>query len=230
MELATSPQDAQFAYLNRSLVNLRLGRTEKALQDACALDEVLAPTEKSLFRQARALYELQLYRMCSEKLEALLQQFPDNAAAKLETKKVKARISEAQYGKYNFKLINKQAEKTPPLIDCATFSKNVEIRPSPGRGRGLFTTKAVAAGEILLCEKAFAYSLCNYHDNEARTFLINPYTQTGILGRHANLVADVVQKIYHNPEQGQHIFDLASGAKFRDAELGTVDSAAVVDT
>lgn len=194
------------------------------------MDEVLAPTEKSLFRQARALYELQLYRMCSEKLQALLQQYPDNAAAKLETKKVKARISETQDGNYDFKQINKEAEKTPPLIDFATFSKNVEVRPSPGRGRGLFTTKSVAAGEILLCEKAFAYSVCNYHDNELHPFLINPHTQTAMLGCHAKLVADVVQKIYHNPEQGQRVYDLSSAGKFKDAVLTTVDSSVVVDS
>ncbi len=43
-------------------------------------------------------------------------------------------------------------------VDCATYSGPVEVRESlPGRGRGLFTTRKVTAGE-LLCEKAFEYA------------------------------------------------------------------------
>ena len=49
------------------------------------------------------------------------------------------------------------AKDTPPCLDNATFAGNVEVQASKGRGRGLFTTKDVIAGELLLCEKAFSY-------------------------------------------------------------------------
>jgi hypothetical protein len=59
---------------------------------------------------------------------------------------------------YDFETISKEVSKVrPPHLDHATFVGLVEVKTSPGRGRGLFTTKAVKAGELLLCEKAFAH-------------------------------------------------------------------------
>ncbi|KAF5549502.1 TPR domain-containing protein [Fusarium mexicanum] len=151
-------QERQLAFLNRSFINMNMDRTKQALLDAEKATNPAMPSEKSLFRKARALYELGDYQQSLEMLEKLTQSYPENKAASPEKDRLNERLNEQRTGKYKFKQMYKQAEKTPPLIDCATFSAPVEIRESPGRGKGLFTTKAVSAGELLLCEKAFSYS------------------------------------------------------------------------
>ena len=150
-------EEKQLAFLNRSLANLNLDRPKQALLDAEQATNPAMPSEKSLFRKARALYELGDYQQSLETLETLTQSFPGNKAATSEKDRINERLKEQQTGEYNFKQMCKQAESTLPFIDCATFSAPVEIRESPGRGKGLFTTRAVSAGELLLCEKAFAY-------------------------------------------------------------------------
>ena len=89
---------------------------------------------------------------------------PKNSDAWKEITRVQQRLNEEQKGLYQFSDMYKQAESTPPLIDCATYVGSVAVRDSPGRGKGLFTTKPVKAGELLLCEKAFVYS---YADDES---------------------------------------------------------------
>ena len=41
-------------------------------------------------------------------------------------------------------------------MDAATYLGPIEVQGSDGKGRGLFATRDVKAGELLLCEKAFA--------------------------------------------------------------------------
>ena len=39
-----------------------------------------------------------------------------------------------------------------------SYVGSVQVKKSEGRGLGLFTTKNVEAGELLICEKAFSYA------------------------------------------------------------------------
>ncbi|KAH8753102.1 hypothetical protein F5883DRAFT_691147 [Diaporthe sp. PMI_573] len=155
---AETTEEARLAYLNRSLANLRLGRPATALADVIKSYGTgdSARTEKGLFREASALYELAKYDQCLDRLWALNTAYPDNSAMPM-IHRAQARLEEQQTGKYDFRRMYKQAKATPPLIDCATYTAPVEIRNSPGKGRGLFTTKKVLAGEMLLCEKAFGH-------------------------------------------------------------------------
>jgi hypothetical protein len=154
---AKAPEEEQLAVLNRGVVNLRLGRPEQALSDAIRGSGAAVPSENRLYLEARALYELGEFERCLETLQWLTDLDLEIPAVKSEMDRAKARLHEQQTGEYGFEKMYRQANATPPIIDCATFSKPVEIRPSPGRGRGLFTTRTVAAGELLLCEKAFSY-------------------------------------------------------------------------
>lgn len=74
------------------------------------------------------------------------------------------RVQERKTGSYNFKQLQAQAKKLqPPYLDHATYIGPIEIRKTETRGRGMFVTKAVKAGDILLCEKAFTIA---YSDTE----------------------------------------------------------------
>jgi hypothetical protein len=187
-------------------------------------------SEKGLFREASALYELGIFDRCQEKLHRLLGSYPNNKNAALVLKRVEARLLEQQSGKYDFRQLYKQAKQRPPLMDCATYSSAVEVRESPGRGRGLFTTRKVRAGELLLCEKAFAYSF-EAADTEAdhsqtlRSFGVQELD----VDCTARLVAQITQKLYHDPQSSAAFADLYHG-DFRTAPVSEVDGLPVVDS
>jgi tetratricopeptide (TPR) repeat protein len=217
------------AYLNRSLANLQLGHSENALEDAARGSEANAPSEKRLFREARALYEMGHFQTCLERLQRLMCSFSDNKAAPAELLRATARLHEQETGEYNYLVMYKDAaEKTPPLMDCATYSAPVDIRPSPGRGNGLFTTRAVNAGELLLCEKAFAYSFAEDNTNASR-LLMNLKTKKMILGGQASLLTQVVQKVYNNPQMWSLFRELHHG-DYAAGPYVEADGKPVIDT
>lgn len=188
------------------------------------------PSEKSLFRKARALCELGDYQQSLEILENLTQSFPENKAATSEKHRINGRLKEQQTGEYNFKEMYKQAENTPPFIDCATFSAPVEIRESPGRGKGLFTTRAVSAGELLLCEKAFAYSFAGDEQSSKQTkILMNLATKRVVVGGQAHLLTLIVQKLYHNSSLSTEFGDLHH-ADYQKPTVLETDGTPVVDS
>ncbi|KAI1321894.1 TPR domain protein [Xylariaceae sp. FL0255] len=168
IDAAQTEEDKQLAYLNRSLANLRLGSPEKALADALTAMENGGLGEKGSFREARALYELGHFSESLAKWSLFTKSFPHNADARAELEKTEQRVKEQLTGAYNFSSMYNQAKKTPPVIDCATYIGPVAILESPGCGKGLFTTKPVKAGELLLCEKAFAYSYADKDDPAGR--------------------------------------------------------------
>ncbi|KAM0426404.1 hypothetical protein ACHAPT_008451 [Fusarium lateritium] len=230
IQTAETLEEEQLATLNRSLTNLKLGRPENALSDAFEGRDPRAPAEKSLFREARAMYELGVFGQCLGKLKLLAESYPDNKAVGPEMDRVKARLDEQQNGKYSFSEMYRQARMTPPLIDCANFSGPVEIRPSPGRGRGLFTTKAVSAGELLVCEKAFAYSFIDDKEKGARiNLLMNLATKKMTVGGQACLLPQIVQKLYHNPALSCAFLDLHYG-DYQTVGVSECDGAPVVDS
>ena len=125
----------------------------------------------------------------------------------------------------------KQAKATPPLIDCATYSAPVEVRESPGRGRGLFTTREVTAGELLVCEKAFGYSFVSKDTagGSRLVTLMNLVTKNAVMGGQASLLTQLVQKMYHDPEAAQAFTKLHHG-DYQPVTVAEVDEKPVVDS
>ncbi|KAK2061682.1 hypothetical protein LY76DRAFT_590189 [Colletotrichum caudatum] len=228
---ATTPEHKRMALCNRSLANLRLQRPEKALLDAVHARSNDTPTEKGLFRESKAHYALEQFDLCAGKLQQVLALNPGNKEAEVELERTGRRIVEQVTGDFKWKHMHKQAKETPPIIDCATYSGPVEIRDSPGRGRGLFTTRSVKAGELLLCEKAFSYVYADENDPTASKnlkILMNLDSKRMTMGGQATLVSTVVQKLHHNPEAASRFMDLYHG----DYEVGNASPGeqVVVDT
>ena len=167
-----------------------------------------------------------------EKLLVLVRGNPGNTEAWTEIRRVKQRLREEETGTYQFDSMYRQAAATPPLVDCATYIGPVAVHDSAGRGKGLFTTRQVQAGELLLCEKAFAYCYAGDDSSTGRsntTVLMNLSTDTMCVGGQANLITQVVQKIYHNPTSAEVFNDLHHG-DYTPVKTCEVDGAPVVDT
>lgn len=232
MRAAETPKEEQLAYLNRSLANLRLDRPEKALADASAATKGGGQAEKGLFREARALYELGRFAESLDKWRMLVGSYPRNADARTELRRVEKRIREAQTGEYDFVSMYEQAKATPPIIDCATYKGPVALREAPGRGKGLFTTKPVKAGDLLFCEKAFAYCYADKDDPIGRRnmrILLQLETKTAHVGGQANLITEIVQKLYHSPKASEEFKTLHCG-DYTPVAVSEVDGQQIVDT
>jgi hypothetical protein len=146
---------------NRSQAFLNTKQFDAALEDLSYPSRVLnhTQTEKALFRIVQALYALEQFGQCSHVLSCLIKGYPKNEPAKDLLTRVKDRLSEQERARYNFKSMHGEANRLmPPILDHATFKGQVEVRDSKIRGRGLFTTKDVKAGDLLLCEKTIGFS------------------------------------------------------------------------
>ncbi|KAJ6785904.1 hypothetical protein PWT90_05545 [Aphanocladium album] len=218
LRVATCSEDEQLANLNCALANLRLDAFEDALANAKKALEKDAENLKGLFRAAMAYYGLHNFDSCRDSLLALLAIYPDEPSGWSELKRVEARLLEQATGRYSFASMHNQL-KTAPLIDCATYQGPIEVRNSPGRGRGLFLTEAVSVGDLLLCEKAFTYAYGlekpQASDNVLVMSLDNPrpsnYCQT-------ILSTQIQHRIRINPCSSRSILDLYSGTERTEPE------------
>ncbi|KAM3514258.1 hypothetical protein MY11210_002147 [Beauveria gryllotalpidicola] len=227
---AQTPVDALIAHVNRALVNLRLERLEDAFNDAVAMNSELQPTEKGMFREAICLYKLQKFDQCLLKWQELQSRYPNNKEVPSEIKRVNTRLKECNDGIFDWLDMHEQAEYTPPLIDCASFSKNTEIRRSPGLGRGLFTTKPVVAGELLLCEKAFTFTFTGEGEKRERTVLVDPDTMNVMRDSYPQDITQVVQKLYHQPGMAPLFLELDHGDYTAPQPGLQVDCKPVIDS
>ena len=170
-----------------------------SIVDAGKLTRDVQKSEKGYYRAARSLYELGRFGECHETLKTLLSQYPDCEAAKKELIRCERRLREQEDGDYDFKVMYEAARETPPCLDHATYIGPVKIQASEGRGRGLFTTRAVAAGELLLCEKAFTYCFAAQEANEESskvnsrtTVLMHAHSNRITIGTQADLITAAV--------------------------------------
>ena len=214
------------------MANLKLGRYDHALEDAGELTASYQKSEKGFYRAARSLYELGRFQECHNVLKLLLEEYPHCAEARNELSRTEHRLREQEHGDFNFKTMYEAAKKNPPRLDCATYIGPVSIKASEGRGRGLFTKKDVLAGELLLCEKAFAYCWADSAEGNASSktsLLINMHTNRAFMGTQADMITDIVQKMYRNPSLMPAFTSLHHG-DYKPVEQSIVDGVPVVDT
>ncbi|KAK0112749.1 hypothetical protein ONS95_014484 [Cadophora gregata] len=145
--LLSSPsvEERDIIYRNRALAYLQTESLDGALEDiACVSD----PQEKGLYLKGLALYGLGRFNDAMEVFQAVVDSYPSSGSGKEELNRCRLRMAEHESGIYDFKAMYKATKLRPPRVDAATYKGPVEVRKSEGRGRGLYTTRAVKAGEI----------------------------------------------------------------------------------
>jgi hypothetical protein len=222
---------------------------DAALEDASTACAGTKPPEKALYRAATALYHLGRYDECFVRREQLLREYPDADADRGEIQYVGQRLHERATGEYDFRRMYDVIRAGGRHVDMATFAGPVAVKTSTGRGRGLFTTRAVKAGELLLCEKAFAYCSADDPDSSHGTstaqsassssppqppagigVLISLHYDLVTIGKQPDVITTAIQKIFRNPSLGPTFTSLHSGSyKSVDAPQ-LVDGHPVVDS
>lgn len=220
--------------MNRALANLKIGQYDAALLDAECGPPDAKPLEKGLYRAARALYELGKFQRCYDTLNILLKEYPKNEEGRKELSRAKNRLTEQKYGRYDFKAMYAATKIRPLSLDHATYIGPVVVKPAEGRGRGLFSTRAVKAGELLLCEKAFSQCRVDVSDESHSSsskisLLVNTHTNSIVLGTQGDLLAKIVQQLWRNPSLAPAFTSLHHGS-YKPSKVTHVDNAPIVDT
>lgn len=170
------------------------------------------------------MYELGRFKESQTVLTTLLAQYPGSEAAIRELRRVEKRVGEQDHGRFDFLAMQKAAAaESPPCLDVATYVGPVDISETENRGRGLFTTKDVAAGDLLLCEKAFSYSFLG---NASTMSVMDGST---LKGTKLALVEPMIHKLLRNPSLIPFITALHHGT-YKPAKDKTVDGTPIIDT
>ncbi|OBT82079.1 hypothetical protein VE02_09298 [Pseudogymnoascus sp. 03VT05] len=232
----TSVDEADTIKRNRSLAFLRTKQFDAALSDTGFPNFGENASEKAMFRAGEALYHLGRFDECCKVLAMLCRLYPLNALAPASLDRSKSRLKEQKTGEFDFKLLQAEAKKLrPPHLDHATYIGPVEVRQTASKGRGLFVTKGVKAGDLLLCEKAFAHCYAPEESDAKKSgestisILMNPETNTAFMGTQADLLMGIVQKMYHNPSVSSAFTALYHG-DYKGVDIDVVDQTPVVDT
>lgn len=231
LEASTSLSDSNAIKRNRALAFLKTKQYDAVLIDAGSPQFELDTSEKMLLRAAEALYHLGRFDECCTTLEKLLQVHPSSTEAAKSLTRAQARKNEQRFGVYPNLSLQKIAKHVqPPLLDCATFMGPIQVRQTKSKGRGMYTTDYVKAGDLLLCEKAFSYAFANNSKESSNTtFLMNLENNTAFQGTHADLIRDLVQKLHKNPSLMPAFVALYHG-KYRSCRQSNDDDDPVIDT
>jgi tetratricopeptide (TPR) repeat protein len=205
-------------------------RYQQAKEDSLASCSGTDVDAKAYFTAGKASYALRSFVESKTYLEKALELNPSDMKARKELNRVLLRLEEQETGNYDFvRMIQEQENKT--LLDHADFTSKVEVRATNYAGRGIFTTKDVEAGELLLCEKAFCLPDKYTGDEPSDTMLFNFNNGTRTQKAGQTLVyQNLVQQLYKNPELSEQFYDLDSGGYVRSGDEGKiVDGVPVVD-
>lgn len=203
MKVSTGPEQAKTIRLNRSHVELCSKYFDAALEDAknVLLDD--PRNEKALFRAARALYELRRFSDSQSYLQKLIALYPKNGRAVEDMRKLHQRMRE-ETGDYDYAGMLKEATSCSTL-DRGSYIGPVEIKQSQNRGRGLFLTKDVKAGDLLLAEKAFSVISLGQADQ--------PDMAETIHKARRSLAKDCISQLRRNPSLVSAFSNLYTGSR-----------------
>ncbi|MDI1493498.1 MAG: hypothetical protein OHK93_005288 [Ramalina farinacea] len=158
---AKSAQDAVPLFLSRSLARHSNQQYEQSLADAEAALELQPGNDKALLRKSRAFYSLRKHADAEAALLQLKELQPNHPNLKGDLAKCAKRRQEESNGLYDFAaMLDEATKKYPkPYMDRASFgSPAMQRKPceEEGKGRGMFATRDIEVGELLMVEKAFA--------------------------------------------------------------------------
>ncbi|KAK4242837.1 hypothetical protein C8A03DRAFT_39789 [Achaetomium macrosporum] len=210
-----NPDLARDLSRNRAHVNLLLNQLDEAKADAKASligkedDQRSRELDsKAFFRAGMAAYNLGQYHEAKELFEQRLKLTPDIYPKETQAilRRIEAHLREQEAGTHDLKKIRAGLSRARPRVDAASFFSNTAVKESPGRGRGLFATRDIGAGEIVMLEKAFCV-VWGFED-DALTAITYDVRDDRIRVSPVGLSRAIVQKLLSNPSQIEKVMDM----------------------
>jgi tetratricopeptide (TPR) repeat protein len=223
---------------NRAIAYINLEQYEPALEDA--LKAVLKSDDndgdyeksknnsKAFFRAGTAAYHLRNFQQAKVEFQKVIECAQHDGDAIRELVRTEHRLREQQSGTYNFDDMIMNVKRKQPRLDYADYARKVATRKSETGGNGLFATESINAGELVLCEKAFAVAFNNEETTEL-TVIINLNRDTVSMGTHATRLVSVIHKLRHNPKQAEMFSALYDGGYTPKSSTKLVDGVVPVD-
>jgi len=216
--------------LMRTWANLVAGRYEAARHDSLTVFRRFSPFDEKARRDLiLSLYSLGQYQESKDYMISL-GYTPDEE----ELQRVNKRLDE-QRGIWDFREIQALAKDIhkPQMrhsIDVASYVSLTEVKDAGVAGRGLFAKIHIKSGELILCEKAYSFSVST--DDNKKIFCIADIPKQRIkLASGESLLVETIQKLCRNPSSASKLLDLYSGDYNKVSGLGTiVDENVVIDT
>ncbi|WVQ81853.1 hypothetical protein IAT38_003980 [Cryptococcus sp. DSM 104549] len=163
-EVLSDPYKCFILLLNRSQANLELRLYGAAYRDASKARKLvdqfslpITPMQRSriAWRLASAAYGLRLYDKAAELAEECGAMPELEKTLPILLEKIAARKVERNEGRFDWlAMLEAVHESGTPSLDVADFTGPVEVRATAEGGWGLFVTRDVKRGELLLVSKA----------------------------------------------------------------------------
>ncbi|KAJ5109764.1 hypothetical protein N7532_002409 [Penicillium argentinense] len=234
LTLSPSNDLANTIQLDRAMAFLKTHQFDAALDDIEATLRGPEQSETALFRKALTLYHLGRFKESCDIHDLLGKKYPGSPLARHE--RASARLAEQESGRYDFKEMQLEASKRrPPHLDNASYIGPVALKETGKLKKTrrlrmrLFTTEAVKAGDLLLCEKAFAHAFPGSDISSGVNLLLNPEPEQATIGTQGKLLDMTTQKLYKNPSLSSTFADLY-GHKFNPVACQDVDGRSIVNT
>jgi tetratricopeptide (TPR) repeat protein len=218
---------------NRSFVRLKLGQYEGAVTDAIAslCNQTLDKRKdaKSYFRAGQASYALGDYEEAATYLRKLLDLESDHPDAAQLLSKTGARLREQTSGVYDLAAIKNSISGKKPRADAADFLSNTTVKPSiHSRGRGLFATRDLKPGDLILAETAFA-SVWDCEKTHVMAMKWDARFPNLFNEQEVELWKVVLQHVRNNPVAGRGLLELDGDYDVLGSQVVEVDGMQVVD-
>lgn len=212
--------------LRRPLQAYKLAQNITIVAQDLELHDALIST---LFLQSLAAYELRCYRKAGELLDHLRTVAktanispPKDIEDRIRTAKKAAdtRIREMQHAAYDWvslfrRSVTQESERSS-LMEAADFIGPVKLDWAPGKGRGLFLTRDVRAGELLIVEKAICVGVEGEKATDYRksyAFLFPRTVVPGISTASGVAAAQLIAGARDNPSLSHQLAQLSGGPK-----------------
>ncbi|KAI4676403.1 uncharacterized protein J4E88_007319 [Alternaria novae-zelandiae] len=229
----SNPDLARDISRNRAYVNLLLGRLDEVKTDARASltgreDQKSKELDsKAYYRAGSAAYSQSHWQEAKQFFLEQQKLTPDDKDAKLQLKKIEARLREEETGGYDLMKIRTNLSKARSRVDAGNFTKNTLIKDSPGKGRGLYATRDLATGDIVMCEKAFC--VVWGHEEDTLTAMTYDTRDDRIRVAPVGLAKALVQKCLNQPSQTEKLMDLFGDYQGEGPQIFSNEEGAIVD-
>lgn len=208
-------------HLGRSLADVHLNRYDASILDAFKSisngqdDRAKFMDAKAWFYRGCANYQLGHYVDALNAFRRMLVLAPFDLQGHEELTHTRERLLEQQQGAYNFAEMIDEVTKNGFFADRASYLSGTEMRQTQDRGRGLFATKDIRMGDLILCEKAF---MAAHPDDQIPRSTVPVWL-------------DSVQKVVDNPSQSKDLLGLYAGQpRTSPISAPIIDGIPVVDT
>ncbi|PWW77309.1 hypothetical protein C7212DRAFT_351470 [Tuber magnatum] len=197
---------------------LKLSLRDTAIQDATAALSANPSDPKNSLKLAECYYAARNYAAAETNLEKLLTLDPLNTKGKLLLEKCQQRITETK-GEYDWVKIGKVLKtRHNSYLDVADYTGPVEVKVGKF-GKGLYTTKDVKVGDLLLVSKAlqFVYLSDGDLDNTKR-----------LMDMKLDCILEVAERLHNEKGLQKGFFELWKGKE--SVEPSTIDDTYALDT